>query len=74
MKTSDQIIIEELKRIILMQAQENTLLKARIDGLERELARYTTRKDSSNSSLPPSKDENRAQRTSSHLKALMPTK
>ena len=28
MKTSDQIIIEELKRIILMQAQEITLLKA----------------------------------------------
>jgi len=31
MKTSDQIIIEELKRIVLMQTQENTLLKARID-------------------------------------------
>jgi hypothetical protein len=27
MKTSDQIIIKELKRIILMQAQEITLLK-----------------------------------------------
>jgi transposase len=65
MKTSDQIIIEELKRIVLMQAQENTLLKARIDVLERELIRYTTRKDSSNSSLPPSKDENRPPRTSS---------
>ncbi len=77
MKTSDQIIIEELKRIILMQAQEIAkipLLMARIDVLERELARYMTRKDSSNSSLPPSKDENRPQRTSSHLKALMPTK
>src|SRR5450759_5206141 len=68
MKTSDQIIIEELKRIILMQAQEIakiTLLMARIDVLERELARYTTRKDSNNSSLPPSKDENRPPRTSS---------
>jgi len=68
MKTSDQIIIEELKRIILMQAQEIakiTLLMARIDFLERELARYTTRKDSNNSSLPPSKDENRPPRTSS---------
>lgn len=65
MKTSDQIIIEELKRIVLMQAQENTLLKARIDVLERELAQYTTRKDSNNSSMPPSKDENRPQRTSS---------
>jgi transposase len=65
MKTSDQIIIEELKRIVLMQAQENTLLKARIDVLERELARYTTRKNSSNSSMPPSKDENKPPRTSS---------
>ncbi|HUX58172.1 MAG TPA: transposase, partial [Bacteroidales bacterium] len=65
MKTSDQIIIEELKRIVLMQAQEITLLKARIDVLERELARYTTRKNSNNSSMPPSKDENRPPRTSS---------
>jgi transposase len=68
MKTSDQIIIEELKRIVLMQAQELAkipLLIARIEVLERELARYTTRKDSNNSSLPPSKDENRPTRTSS---------
>jgi transposase len=65
MKTSDQIVIEELKRIILMQAQENTRLMKKIDVLERELARYTTRKDSNNSSLPPSKDENRPPRTSS---------
>jgi len=65
MKTSDQIIIEELKRIILMQAHEITHLMAKIDVLECELARYTTRKDSNNSSLPPSKDENRPPRTSS---------
>jgi transposase/uncharacterized coiled-coil protein SlyX len=65
MKTSDQIIIEELKRIVLMQAQEITRLMARIDVLERELAHYTTRKDSNNSSMPPSKDENRPPRTSS---------
>jgi transposase len=68
MKTSDQIIIEELKRIVLMQAQELSkipLLIARIEVLERELERYTTRKDSNNSSLPPSKDENRQPRTSS---------
>jgi hypothetical protein len=68
MKTSDKIIIEELKRIILMQAQEIAkipLLVARIEVLERELARYTTRKDSNNSSLPPSKDENRPPRTNS---------
>lgn len=65
MKTSDQIIIEELRRIILMQAQEITFLMKKIDVLESELARYTTRKDSNNSSLPPSKDENRPPRTSS---------
>jgi transposase len=65
MKTSDQIIIEELRRIILMQAQEITRLMKKIDVLERELARYTTRKDSNNSSLPPSKDENRPPRTNS---------
>jgi len=68
MKTSDQIIIEELKRIVLMQARELAkipMLIARIEVLERELERYTTRKDSNNSSMPPSKDENRPPRTSS---------
>jgi transposase len=65
MKTSDQIIIEELKRIVLMQAQEITRSMARIEVLERELERYKTRKNSNNSSLPPSKDENRPPRTSS---------
>ena len=45
MKTSDQIIIEELKRIVLMQVQEIAkipLLMTRIGVIERELARYTT--------------------------------
>jgi uncharacterized coiled-coil protein SlyX len=65
MKTSDQIIIEELKRIVLMQAKEITRLMTRIDILERELAWYATIKDSNNSSMPPSKDENRPPRTSS---------
>jgi transposase len=65
MQTPEQIIIEELKRIILMQAQEIKLLKARITDLEQKLERYINRKDSSNSSLPPSKDENRPPRTSS---------
>ena len=68
MEPSDKIIIEDLKRIIMMQAQELAkipLLVARIEALERELDRYKTKKDSSNSSLPPSKDENRPLRTSS---------
>ena len=68
MNPSDKIIIEDLKRIIQMQAKELAkipLLIARIEVLERELARYKIRKDSNNSSLPPSKDENRPPRTSS---------
>jgi len=68
MEPSDKIIIEDLKRIIMMQAQELAkipIMIARIEALERELARYKTKKDSSNSSLPPSKDENRPPRTSS---------
>ena len=72
METSDKIIIEELRRIILMQAQEITrlmkkieVLERKIDVLEHELERYKTRKDSGNSSLPPSKDENRPPKTNS---------
>ena len=62
---SSNKIIDDLQRIILMLSRENTLMKARIEVLESELARYKTKKDSSNSSLPPSKDENRPPRTSS---------
>ncbi len=65
MKTSDQIIIEELKRIIFFQGQEIIRFMKKIDVLESELARYKPKKDSSNSSLPPSKDENKPPRTSS---------
>jgi hypothetical protein len=65
MEPSDKIIIEDLKHIIMMLAKENTLLKTRIEDLEREFVRYKTKKDSNNSSLPPSKDENRPPRTSS---------
>ncbi len=65
MGTTEQIIIDELKRIILMQAQEIKLLKAKITDLERRLDQATTRKDSNNSSIPPSQDENRPPRTSS---------
>ena len=67
MEPSDKIIAD-LQRIILMQAKEIAkipLLIARIEVLERELARNKTKKDSNNSSLPPSKDENRPPRTSS---------
>jgi len=43
MDTSDNIIIEELKRIVKMQAQEIRLLKAKINYLEQELARVNRR-------------------------------
>ena len=65
MEPSDKVIIEDQQRIILMLSRENTQMKARIEVLERELLRYKTRKDSNNSSLPPSKDENRPPRTRS---------
>jgi len=56
----------ELQRLIMMQAQEIKLLKARIAELERIVEQYNRpRKDSNNSSVPPSKDENRPPRTSS---------
>jgi len=65
MRTIDQIVIEELRHIIQMQSQENKLLKARIADLERKVEQLTIRKNSNNSSTPPSKDENRPPRTSS---------
>lgn len=68
MKPSDKTIIEDQQRIILMQARELAkipLLIAKIEALERELERLKTTKNSNNSSLPPSKDENRPRRTNS---------
>ncbi|HCI54525.1 MAG TPA: hypothetical protein PK910_10220 [Bacteroidales bacterium] len=54
MKTSDNIIIEELRRVILMQTEEIAQLKAMNEVLKKELERYKTGKDSNNSSMPPS--------------------
>lgn len=65
MQTPEQIIIGELQRLVLMQAKEIKLLKARISDLERKVDQNSTRKNSNNSSVPPSKDENRPPRTSS---------
>ena len=66
MQTPEQIIIGELQRLVLMQAQEIKLLKVRITELERIVAQNSRpRKDSNNSSVPPSKDENRPLRTNS---------
>ena len=46
MQTPEQIIIGELQRLILMQAQEIKLLKARITDLERKVEQNSTRKNS----------------------------
>ena len=52
MQTPEQIIIGELQRLILMQAQEIKLLKARITELERIVEQNNRpRKDSNNSSV-----------------------
>jgi len=63
METSDNIIIEELRRIILMQTEDIAQLKAINEVLKKELERYKTREDSNNSSMPPSRDENRPLRS-----------
>jgi transposase len=64
-QTPEQIIIEGQKQIIDLLVKENQQLKMRMQAIEQQLARFTTRKDSHNSSIPPSKDENRPKRTNS---------
>jgi transposase len=59
---SDQMTIDELSRLVQAQAKTIFRLEAKIDKLEQELEKYKTRKDSTNSSIPSSKDENRIQR------------
>jgi transposase len=63
--TPEEIIIDGQKQIIALLLEENKQLKQRIQAVEQQLARFTTRKDSHNSSIPPSKDENRPKRTNS---------
>lgn len=61
----DQITMKELIHLVQAQAKIIVRLEAKIDKLEEELEKYKTRKDSTNSSIPPSRDENRIPRTSS---------
>ena len=65
MKTPEQLIIEGQKQIIELLMEENRQLKLRLQVVEQQLTKLLTRKDSHNSSIPPSKDENRPNRTSS---------
>lgn len=62
---SDQITMNELIHLVKEQAQKIVMLEEKIGKLELELEKYKVRKDSNNSSVPPSKDENRPPRTSS---------
>lgn len=65
MPTPEDIIIDGQKKIIALLVDENKQLKERLGEIEKQLARFLTRKDSHNSSIPPSKDENRPRRTNS---------
>lgn len=58
------IIIQELIRRIDLLEKSLSLLEAENQELKKRLAKYETPKNSSNSSIPPSKDENRPHRTS----------
>ena len=53
---------ENIYNIITALILEVNELKAENKELKRRLAKYETPKNSSNSSIPPSKDENRPQR------------
>ncbi|MBC8185400.1 IS66 family transposase zinc-finger binding domain-containing protein, partial [candidate division KSB1 bacterium] len=68
MQTPEQIIIDELKRIVEMQAKQINLLireNAQLKELRQRLEKLEAKKNSRNSSIPPSKDENRPKRTNS---------
>jgi transposase len=64
-KTPEQLIIEGQKQIIALLMEKNRQLNLRLEVVEQQLAKLLTRKDSHNSSIPPSKDENRPNRTNS---------
>jgi transposase len=57
--------IQDLVNMNLRLMQRIGFLEDRVVQLEKELAKYRTPKNSSNSSIPPSKDENRPKKTQS---------
>jgi transposase len=65
MQTPEQFIIDELKRIIAMQAKQIDVLIRENAQIKRELEKILPKKNSRNSSVPPSKDENRPKKTNS---------
>lgn len=62
---TDRQLIESLMARLEALEKENGTLRARISELEERLARYENPKNSGNSSVPPSKDENRPKRNQS---------
>ena len=62
---SKDVEIMELKGQLHTLGEEYTGLKAKNASLEEELSRYRTKKNSSNSSIPPSQDPHRIKRTES---------
>tara|TARA_R110000850_G_scaffold101708_1_gene210295 strand:+ start:210 stop:749 length:540 start_codon:yes stop_codon:yes gene_type:complete len=55
--------IQDLVNMNLQLMERIRFLEARVLELEKELAKYRTPKNSNNSSIPPSKDENRPKKT-----------
>jgi transposase len=64
-----QDVLDSKDRQIYELTELVTKLLIRIDSLESEIAKYRTPKNSSNSSVPPSKDENRPKKNQSLRKA-----
>ncbi|WP_157466069.1 DUF6444 domain-containing protein [Belliella baltica] len=58
-------LIQELIKMNLQLMEQVKSLKSRVSDLENELARYRNPKNSRNSSVPPSKDENRPKKNQS---------
>ena len=65
MQTPEQFVIDELKRIVTMQAKQIDLLIKENEQIKEQLNKIQTKKNSRNSSVPPSKDENRPNKTNS---------
>jgi hypothetical protein len=52
----DQITMNELIHLVKEQTQKIVMLEEKIGKLELKLEKYKVRKDSNNSSVPPSRD------------------
>jgi transposase len=62
---NDQILLQSLYDIIKAQAETIAKLEAKVKELEAEILILKNKKNSNNSHIPPSKDENRAKKNKS---------